>query len=194
MSGARCVMDAADVRRAVRRIALELVERTRGGQGVALVGIRTRGEPLAHRIAAELREVEGLEVPVGALDIAMYRDDVFESGSRVAVGQTHLPFDVNDRHIVLVDDVLFTGRTVRAALDALMDWGRPCRIQLAVLVDRGHRELPIQPDYVGMTLSTRVDESVRVRLAETDTGESDRDTVHLVSTPERVAAAARRRT
>lgn len=181
----RVVLDAADVRRAVRRVALEIVERTRGGDGLALVGIRTRGEPLARRLAAEIRAAEALDVPVGALDIAMYRDDVFESGARVSVGQTHLPFDVTDRHIVLVDDVLYTGRTVRAALDALMDWGRPQRIQLAVLVDRGHRELPIQPDYAGLVLATQADESVRVRLSETDP-DSPEDAVLLLSRPERV--------
>ncbi len=181
----RLVLDATAVRRAVRRLAHEIVERGGPPDTLALVGIRTRGLPLARRLAEAIAEIEQIRVPVGALDIALYRDDAFSEGSNVAVGRTHLPFDVTDRTLVLVDDVLFTGRTVRAALDALMDWGRPRRIQLAVLVDRGHRELPIQPDYVGQAFQTLLAESIQVQLTETDTGAGE-DGVYLRSTPESV--------
>lgn len=181
------VLDATAVRRAVRRLAHEIVERGGSPESLALVGIRTRGLPLARRLAETIAESERILVPVGALDIALYRDDVFDGGPRVEIGRTHLPFDVTDRTLVLVDDVLFTGRTVRAALDALMDWGRPRRIQLAVLVDRGHRELPIQPDYVGLTVQTSLSESIKVVLAEVDSaqGEQAEDAVFLQTTPER---------
>jgi pyrimidine operon attenuation protein/uracil phosphoribosyltransferase len=169
MSGAStaAIMDAADVGRALTRIAHEVAERNRGVDGVVLVGIHTRGVPLAGRLAARLTEIEGRPVPVGALDVSMYRDDI---GLRppVAGHDTYLPFDLTGRVVVLVDDVLYTGRTVRAALDALVDFGRPRAIQLAVLVDRGHRELPLRADYVGKNVPTALDEAVRVRLAETD--------------------------
>lgn len=177
------VLDATGVRRVVRRLAHEIVERGGPPGTLALVGIRTRGLPLSRRLASVIEEIEGSPVPTGALDIALYRDDVFSGGSRISVGQTHLPFDVEGRTVVLVDDVLFTGRTVRAALDALMDLGRPRRIQLAVLVDRGHRELPIQPDYVGQSVPTRAEESIKVLLTETDAG--GEDAVYLVQAPER---------
>jgi pyrimidine operon attenuation protein/uracil phosphoribosyltransferase len=188
----RLVLDDTAVRRAVRRLAHEIVERAGPLNTIALVGIRTRGLPLARRLAAVVREVEGLEIPVGALDIALYRDDAFTGGSKVAVGQTHLPFDVADKTVVLVDDVLFTGRTVRAALDALMDFGRPRRIQLAVLVDRGHRELPIQPDYVGQVVATQSGQSIKVSLTEIDAGPGGEDAVHLLETPERANREARK--
>ncbi|HEX6677832.1 MAG TPA: bifunctional pyr operon transcriptional regulator/uracil phosphoribosyltransferase PyrR [Actinomycetes bacterium] len=160
-------MDAADVGRALTRIAHEVAERNRGVDGVVLVGLHTRGVPLARRLAAKLAEIEGGPVPVGALDVSMYRDDI---GLRppVAGHDTHLPFDLAAKMVVLVDDVLYTGRTIRAALDALLDFGRPRAIQLAVLVDRGHRELPLRADYVGKNVPTAADEAVRVRLAETD--------------------------
>lgn len=168
----RRVLDAEGVRRAVRRIAHEIVERigaeTGGLEELALVGVRTRGVPLAKRIARVINEVERIAVPVGELDITLYRDDVFTGLPKPEMGPTHLPFEVGSRSIVLVDDVLYTGRTTRAALDGVMDWGRPRRIQLAVLVDRGHRELPIQPDYTGLHLETQRDESVQVRLSESD--------------------------
>jgi pyrimidine operon attenuation protein/uracil phosphoribosyltransferase len=161
------IMDAADVGRALTRVAHEVAERNRGVDGVVLVGIHTRGVPLAARLAARLAEIEARPVPVGALDVSMYRDDI---GLRppVAGHDTHLPFDLTGRVVVLVDDVLYTGRTIRAALDALVDFGRPRAIQLAVLVDRGHRELPLRADYVGKNVPTALDEAVRVRLAETD--------------------------
>ena len=161
------VMDAADVGRALTRIAHEVVERNKGTAGLVVVGIHTRGVPLARRLAAKLGEIEGRPVPVGALDVAMYRDDI---GLRppAATRETDLPFDLAGRVVVLVDDVLYTGRTIRAALDALTDFGRPRAIQLAVLVDRGHRELPLRADYVGKNLPTALHQEVRVLLAETD--------------------------
>src|SRR6266545_3040029 len=169
MSGvsATAIMDAADVGRALTRIAHEVAERNRGVDGVVLVGIHTRGVPLADRLAAKLAEIEGRPVPVGALDVSMYRDDI---GLRPpsAGHDTHLPFDLTGKVVVLVDDVLYTGRTIRAALDALVDFGRPRAIQLAVLVDRGHRELPLRADYVGKNVLTAFDEAVRVQLDETD--------------------------
>jgi pyrimidine operon attenuation protein/uracil phosphoribosyltransferase len=169
------------MRRAIRRIAHEVVEQAGGTGGLALVGVRTRGVPLARRLAAVIAEAEGVHVPVGELDITLYRDDVFDGMAAPEVRPTHLPFEVEGRTVVLVDDVLFTGRTVRAALDALMDWGRPKRICLAVLVDRGHRELPIHADFVGATVETTRDESIAVRLSETD---DDADAVVLRSRPE----------
>jgi pyrimidine operon attenuation protein/uracil phosphoribosyltransferase len=162
----RQVMEAADVGRAVRRIAHEVIERNRGVQDLVLVGIRTRGLPLAERLAEALGEFEE-KVPVGVLDIALYRDDV---GRRPTpeVGETWIPTEIDDIVVVLVDDVLFTGRMIRAALDSLTDLGRPKRVELAVLVDRGHRELPIRADYVGKNLPTSPDERVTVRLVEVD--------------------------
>jgi len=166
------VFDAGDLRRAHTRIAHEIVERNRGADDVVLVGLYTRGVAIAHRLAAAIAEFEGIEVPVGALDVAFFRDDIALRPVTPA-GPTEIPVDVTGRTIVLVDDVLFTGRTVRAALDALTELGRPQFVQLAVLVDRGHRELPIRPDYVGKNLPTSLDEDVRVRLTETDDGAED---------------------
>jgi pyrimidine operon attenuation protein/uracil phosphoribosyltransferase len=162
------VFDAADLRRAVTRIAHEIVERNHGADDVVLVGLYTRGVALARRLGDAIASFEGVAVPVGALDVAFYRDDI---GLRpiTPAGPTEVP-DVTGRVVVLVDDVLFTGRTARAALDALLELGRPEAVQLAVLVDRGHRELPIRADYVGKNLPTKVVEDVRVRLAETDGG------------------------
>jgi pyrimidine operon attenuation protein/uracil phosphoribosyltransferase len=161
------VMDQADVGRALTRIAHEVVERNKGTQGLVVVGIHTRGVPLARRLAAKLGEIEGAQVPTGALDVTMYRDDI---GLRPpgATRDTDLPFDLAGTVVVLVDDVLYTGRTIRAALDALTDFGRPRAIQLAVLVDRGHRELPLRADYVGKNLPTAPDGVVKVLLSETD--------------------------
>ena len=161
------VMDEADVGRALTRIAHEVVERNKGTEGLVVVGIHTRGVPLARRLAAKLGEIEGLPVPAGALDVAMYRDDI---GLRPpgATRETDLPFDLAGMVVVLVDDVLYTGRTIRAALDALTDFGRPRAIQLAVLVDRGHRELPLRADYVGKNLPTAPEGVVKVLLTETD--------------------------
>lgn len=168
----KVLADEAAVGRMLRRIANEVVERNRGIAGLALVGIRTGGHFLAHRLRHLIQSIEGDVIPVGSVDITLYRDDVFGGLPKPEVGPTELPFPIGDRTIVLVDDVLFTGRTVRAALDALMDFGRPRAVQLAALVDRGHRELPIQPDFVGLRVDTGADESVRVLLSET--GDADR--------------------
>ena len=164
------VMDADRISRALTRIAHEIVERNKSLDGLALVGIRSRGEHLARRLATALREITGQEVPTGALDITLYRDDLMRLtvGPQPLVRLTEIPFSIDDRRILLVDDVLYTGRTIRAALDALIDFGRPKVIQLVVLVDRGHRELPIKADYVGKNLPTAATESVQVRLVEVD--------------------------
>ena len=162
------LMDEAEVRRAVTRIAHEILERNKGAELLTLVGIAERGDDLAERLAAEIARIEGTDVPVGALDITFYRDDIGRRAEAPEVHETRIDFDVTDRTVVLVDDVLYTGRTVRAALDALVDFGRPSAIQLAVLVDRGHRELPIRADFVGKNVPTRPGEQVRVHLRETD--------------------------
>ncbi len=166
-SDGRSVLDPADVGRALTRIAHEILERTKGGDDLVLLGIPTRGVTMANRLAARIADVEGLDVPVGSLDITMYRDDLRLRSPR-ALETTDIPGGVDDKLVVLVDDVLFTGRTVRAALDALSDLGRPRAVQLAVLVDRGHRELPIRADYVGKNLPTARAELVSVRLEEID--------------------------
>jgi len=160
------VMDAEEVRRALTRIAHEIIEHNKGAENLVLVGIRRKGVPLAHRLASLIRSFEGLEVPVGSLDIALYRDDIHTRHPEVR--GTDIPVDITGKNVVLADEVIFTGRTVRAALDALMDLGRPASIQLAVLIDRGHRELPIRPDYVGKNLPTSRKEMVNVLLAELD--------------------------
>ena len=162
------VMSPDEVRRAVVRIGHEIVEQNRGCQDLILVGMRTRGVPLAQRISAAIREFEGDDVPVGALDIGLYRDDLPARGTSVEIKPSELPGDIADKRVVLVDDVLYTGRSIRAALDALIDYGRPQRIQLAVLVDRGHRELPIRADFVGKNIPTPRDAEVFVQLEETD--------------------------
>jgi pyrimidine operon attenuation protein/uracil phosphoribosyltransferase len=161
-------MEEADVRRAVSRIAHEILERNKGARDVALVGIAARGDDLARRLAAEIERIEGTVVPVGVLDITFYRDDIGMRAEAPEVHETDVTFDVTGRTVVLVDDVLFTGRTIRAALDALVDFGRPRAIQLAVLVDRGHRELPIRADFVGKNVPTHRDDLVRVALREVD--------------------------
>lgn len=164
----KTVLEAPDIRRALTRIAHEILERTKGGRDIVLLGIPTRGVTLAARLAGRIAEVEGEPVPQGSLDVTMYRDDLRLRPAR-ALGRTELPPDgIDDRVVVLVDDVLFSGRTVRAALDALNDLGRPRAVQLATLVDRGHRELPIRADYVGKNLPTSTREKVKVLLAETD--------------------------
>jgi len=166
----RVVLDRDDVRRTLVRIAHEIVEKNAGSGSLALVGIHTRGAVLARRLHALVGELTGSELPLGDLDISFYRDDVGdrEPGSAPVVHASHLDFDLDGRTVVLVDDVLYTGRTARAAIDALFDYGRPERVQLAVLADRGHRELPIRPDYVGKNLPTARDERVFVQLEETD--------------------------
>lgn len=163
----RMVMDADEVARACTRMAHQILESNRGAGGLVLLGIPTRGVPLARRLQAALREVEGVDVPTGSLDITLYRDDLRRHPTR-AVGHTEVPVPVDDAVVVLVDDVLFSGRTVRAALDAVGDLGRPRAVRLAVLVDRGHRQLPIRADHVGRDLPTAADEQVRVRLTEVD--------------------------
>lgn len=166
------VMDSDDIRRAITRIAHEILEKNHGGANLALVGIVTRGAPLAERLAALLHQIERVSVPVGRIDTGLYRDDYASLPTgRPAPVPTEISFDVTDKRIVLVDEVLFTGRTVRAALSALLDLGRPSSIQLAVLLDRGHRELPIRPDFVGKNVPTARQEHVRVLLSEVDGGE-----------------------
>ena len=164
------VMDADRIGRTLTRIAHEIVERNKGVEDLALVGVRTRGVPIARRIARALREITGHEVPTGALDITLYRDDLMRQavGPQPVVRLTEIPFSIDNRKILLVDDVLYTGRTIRAALDALIDFGRPRAIQLVALVDRGHRELPIRADYVGRNIPTSRQQSVQVRLVEMD--------------------------
>jgi pyrimidine operon attenuation protein / uracil phosphoribosyltransferase len=164
------VMDADRISRTLTRIAHEIVERNKGVDHLALVGVRTRGVHIARRLARALKEITGIDVPTGALDITLYRDDLMRHtvGPQPLVRRTEIPFLIDNRTILLVDDVLYTGRTVRAALDALIDFGRPGAIQLIVLVDRGHRELPIKADYVGKNLPTSPEQSVQVRLQETD--------------------------
>jgi pyrimidine operon attenuation protein/uracil phosphoribosyltransferase len=166
----KVVLDRDDLRRTLVRIAHEIIEKNPGSERVALVGIHTRGAILGRRLHALVGELTGSEVPFGDLDIAFYRDDVNDRdpGAQPVVHSSHLNFDLDQRTVVLVDDVLFTGRTVRAAIDALFDYGRPNRVQLAVLADRGHRELPIRPDYVGKNLPTSRAERVYVRLEEID--------------------------
>jgi pyrimidine operon attenuation protein / uracil phosphoribosyltransferase len=162
------VMDEMAIERALTRIAHEILERNRGCQELVLIGIRTRGVHLARRLAATLHAIEGEVVPLGVIDVTLYRDDLRRRADHPKVERTEIPFPLTDKRVILVDDVLFTGRTIRAALDALMDFGRPRSIQLAVLVDRGHRELPIRADYVGRNVPTAVQESIKVRLREED--------------------------
>jgi pyrimidine operon attenuation protein/uracil phosphoribosyltransferase len=164
------VMDADRMGRTLARIAHEILERNRGLDDLAIVGIRTRGVPLARRIARAIHDINGHEVPTGALDITLYRDDLMRHavGAQPVIRRTEIPFSIDNKRILLVDDVLYTGRTIRAALDALIEFGRPLAIQLIVLVDRGHRELPIKADYVGKNLPTAATQSVQVHLLETD--------------------------
>lgn len=162
------ILDKEGIRRALKRIAHEIVERNKGIDNVVLVGIRRRGVPLAHRLQKYLKEIEGKEVPVGSLDITLYRDDLNLRLDQPKVGKTEINFSIEGKDVILVDDVLYTGRTVRSALDALVDLGRPKTVQLAVLIDRGHRELPIRADYVGKNVPTSRKELIEVRLEETD--------------------------
>jgi len=178
MSASRTVLlGADDVRRAVSRIAHEIVERDRDISHLAIVGIRSRGDVLAQRLRDAIKANEGAEVPLGSLDITLYRDDLTRIGYAPVVHESAIDFSVDDRVVVLVDDVLFTGRTIRAALDALVDYGRPRATRLAVLIDRGHRELPIRADFVGKNVPTKATEDVRVHLVEVD----GRDEVELVA-------------
>jgi pyrimidine operon attenuation protein/uracil phosphoribosyltransferase len=161
-------MDAQAIERALTRVAHEVLEHNKGTDGLALVGIRSRGVHIAERLRDTIRTIESVELPTGIIDITLYRDDLSRSRQQPEVRGTNIPFAVEEKSVVLVDDVLFTGRTIRAALDALIDFGRPRDVQLVVLVDRGHRELPIRADYVGKNLPTSVNESVQVRLKECD--------------------------
>ncbi len=166
------VMDASEVARALTRIAHEILERNKGTQEIALVGIRTGGVHLAHRLARRIQEIERAQVPIGDLDITLYRDDLGIRKDQPVLRKTSIPFNVSDLNVILVDDVLFTGRTIRAAMDGLIDLGRPAEIQLAVLVDRGHRQLPIKANYIGKNIPTSREEIVHVYLEEE--GEEDR--------------------
>lgn len=166
MTPAHTLLDAQDIERVLKRIAHNIIEVHKGSAALALVGIQTRGVFLARRLAAIIETIEGVQVPTGTMDITLYRDDWTRITHHPVVQATDIPFSVDGRQVILVDDVLFTGRTIRAAMDALMDIGRPQCIQLAVLVDRGGRELPIQPDYVGMDIPVKADEHIHVRLAE----------------------------
>jgi pyrimidine operon attenuation protein/uracil phosphoribosyltransferase len=160
------VMDDGEIRRALKRIAHEVVERNKGAENLVIIGVQSRGVPMARRLAKLISEIEGIEIPVGSLNVALYRDDYATRAART-ISASDIPFDVTDKNVILVDEVLFTGRTTRAALDAIMDLGRPAVIQLAVLIDRGHRELPIRADYVGKNLPTATREIVEVHWVET---------------------------
>ncbi|MEK7366675.1 MAG: bifunctional pyr operon transcriptional regulator/uracil phosphoribosyltransferase PyrR [candidate division NC10 bacterium] len=162
------ILDGPGISRVLTRIAHEILERNKGTDGVVLVGLRSRGIELARRLSRNIKEIEGVEVPVGALDVTLYRDDLGKVGVQPVVRKTEIPFTVDQKKVVLVDDVLYTGRTIRAAMDSLMDLGRPRLIQLAVLVDRGHRELPVRADYVGKNVPTSQQEQVQVLLEEED--------------------------
>jgi len=162
------IMDEAAINRALTRIAHEIIEKNKGVKDVVLIGIQRRGVPLANRLANNIKKYEGVEVPVGILDITLYRDDLSTLAEHPVINSTDIPFDINGKIVVMVDDVLYTGRTARAAMDALIDLGRPKAIQFAVLVDRGHRELPIRADYVGKNLPTSRSEVVNVQVMEVD--------------------------
>ena len=175
------ILDAKEMARIIRRMAGEIVERNRGVSNLMLAGIRTRGVPLAEKICAEIERMEGQKVPLGMLDITLYRDDLSTIAAQPQVKGTHLPMPIEGSIVVLCDDVLYTGRTVRAALDELMDFGRPLSVQLAVLVDRGHRELPIQADYVGKVVPTSASEVIEVTFESTD----DTEQVRILELPNR---------
>lgn len=164
----RILLSSEDIRRALVRIAHEIIERNKGARDIVLVGMQTRGVPLAKRLANAIQEFEGFSVPTGSLDISLYRDDLSRLPLKPFVQPTDIPIDITDKHVVLVDDVFYTGRSIRAAMDAIMDLGRPKTIQLAVLVDRGHRELPIRADYVGKNIPTSRSEKIKVYVTEVD--------------------------
>ncbi len=162
------ILDSAGINRALTRITHEILEKNKGTEALAIIGIRTGGDHLAKVLAERIAEIEGVQIPLGAIDVTMYRDDLGSRGS-MPLGKTDIPFPLDNRRVVLVDDVLYTGRTIRAAMDALMDIGRPQNIQLAVLIDRGHRELPIRADYVGRNVPTSTDEQIQVGFDPTQT-------------------------
>jgi pyrimidine operon attenuation protein/uracil phosphoribosyltransferase len=184
----RQIMTGDEIRRAIVRISHEIVEKQAGTNGLAIVGIQRRGVPLAKRVAAAIEEHEGVQLPVGALDITFYRDDLSLVALQPIVKGTDLPFDLNGTTIVLVDDVLYTGRTIRAAMDALIDFGRPRAIRLAVLIDRGHRELPIRADHVGKNVPTSREEIVQVHVTEID-GLDEVSIARRLRAPDTAAAA-----
>ncbi|HDP99512.1 MAG TPA: bifunctional pyr operon transcriptional regulator/uracil phosphoribosyltransferase PyrR [bacterium] len=173
------IIDEKGIKRTITRLSHEILEKNRGTQHLIIVGIRTRGAFLAERIIKEIERIEGIQLPLGILDITLYRDDFRQRMKQPVVQQTDIPFDIDDKNIVLIDDVLYTGRTTRAALEALISFGRPQQIQLAVLVDRGHRQLPIKPDYVGKNIPTSIGEEIQVKMKEID----DEDCVLLVESP-----------
>ena len=162
------IMDAEGLNRTIARLAHEIVERNRGTENLAILGIRTRGVSIAERIISKIHAIENTRLPLGILDVTMYRDDVFKKIQQPRVQTTEIDFDIDDKVVILVDDVLFTGRTIRAALDAIIDFGRPTKIELAVLIDRGHRELPIHADYVGEHVATSLQDDIEVRLKQVD--------------------------
>ncbi len=162
------VMDEKSMKQALRRIAHEIIEHNKGTENIVLIGIHTRGVPLSKRMQEYLKEIEGIDIPLGILDITLYRDDLIERHDQPVVHTTDVPFDLTGKHVIVIDDVLFTGRTIRSAMDALIDLGRPASIQLAVLIDRGHRELPIRADYVGKNVPSSRSELVEVKLKEID--------------------------
>ena len=164
----RVIMDSQTVARAISRISNQILERNKGAKDLTVIGIRTRGIHIAERIVDRIAKLEGIEPPLGTLDITLYRDDFRRKSEWPSVQKTHIPFSVEDKNVILVDDVIYTGRTTRAAIEAIMDYGRPASIQLVALVDRGHRELPIQADYVGIKVMTQKTEEVKVLLKETD--------------------------
>ncbi len=168
MKKKKTILNAQDFKRIITRISHQIIERHKGIQNLALVGIQTRGDYLATRLAQEIEKIEQVRLPVGSMDINMYRDDWTKISHQPTVRPSNIPFPVDDISIILVDDVLFTGRTIRAAMDALMDFGRPARIELAILADRGHRELPIQADFKGISIDTDPDEMINVLVAEHD--------------------------
>ncbi|MBU5300041.1 bifunctional pyr operon transcriptional regulator/uracil phosphoribosyltransferase PyrR [Clostridium sporogenes] len=172
------IMDEVKIKRSITRISHEIIEKSKGGQDIVLVGIKRRGVPIAKRIAENIKNFEGIDIPVGILDISLYRDDLSELSQDPIVKNNKLDIDIKDKKIILVDDVIYTGRTVRAAIQAIFDNGRPGKIQLAVLVDRGHRELPIRPDYVGKNIPTSLSEAILVELNEIDANDSVKILVH----------------
>lgn len=176
---AKEIVDAISMKRALMRMTYEIIERNKGTENLVLVGIKTRGLYLAQRIAKNLKNLEGVDVPVGAIDVSQYRDDLPESEKEKekVIHSQQLDFDITDKNVILVDDVLFTGRTIRAGLDAIIDQGRPAKINLAVLIDRGHRELPIRPDFIGKNIPTALNEEVKVSMTEVD----DKDGIDITS-------------
>jgi pyrimidine operon attenuation protein/uracil phosphoribosyltransferase len=172
------ILNPDDIRRIITRLSHEILEKNRGVENLVIIGIHTRGAHIANRISKKIKEIEHKDIPTGFLDVTLYRDDFRTRLKQPSVEVTNIPFDIDEKTIVLIDDVLYTGRTIRAALDALMDFGRPERIYLAVLLDRGHRELPIRPDFVGKNIPTSIGEEVKVQLKEVD----DEDKVFLIET------------